>query len=86
MIGSRVALCLLKTSAVKSRVDIVDVLLVHFLFGQLNGFAKSLEMHDLPLPQETDDVVHVGVVGQAEDVVIGQAGFLFWCDGKRTTF
>ena len=33
-------------------------------------------MDDFPLPQEADHVVDVRVVGQAEDVVVGEAGFL----------
>ena len=33
-------------------------------------------MHDLPGPQELDDVVDVRVVGQAQDVVIGDPGLL----------
>lgn len=33
-------------------------------------------MDDLPFPQKTDDVVHIRVIGQAEDVVVGKAGFL----------
>lgn len=38
--------------------------------------AKALEVHDLSLPQEADDVIYVRVVGQTEDVVIGEAGLL----------
>ena len=49
-------------------------------------FAKALEMDDFPLTQETDHIVDVRIVGQAEDVVIGKTGFLFWCDLVRTTF
>lgn len=33
-------------------------------------------MDDFPLPQEADHVVDIRVVGQAEDVVVGEAGFL----------
>ena len=49
-------------------------------------FAEPLEMDDLPFPQKTDDVVHVRIVGQAEDVVVGKAGFLLCGDLARTTF
>ena len=49
-------------------------------------FAKTLEMDDLPFPQKPDDVVHIRVIGQAEDVVVGKAGFLLCCDLARTTF
>ena len=34
-------------------------------------------MHDLPLPQETNDIVHIRVVGQTQNVVVSAAGFLF---------
>ena len=34
-------------------------------------------MHDLPLPQEADDVVDVRIVGKTQNVVISEAGFLF---------
>ena len=34
-------------------------------------------MHHFPLPQELDGVPHVGVVGKAENVVVGHPGFLF---------
>lgn len=33
-------------------------------------------MDNFPLPQEADHVVDIRVVGQAEDVVVGEAGFL----------
>lgn len=39
-------------------------------------FAEPLEVDDFPLPQEADHVVDIRVVGQAEDVVVGEAGFL----------
>lgn len=49
-------------------------------------FAEALEMHDLPGPQELDDVVDVRVVGQAQDVVIGDPGLLLCGNHIRTTF
>lgn len=33
-------------------------------------------MNDFPLPKETDDIVHIRVVRQAQDVVVGKAGLL----------
>ena len=39
-------------------------------------FAETLEVDDFPLSQETDDIVDVRVVGKAEDIVVGEAGFL----------
>ena len=71
---------------VEGGVGEVDVFGVHFLLAQAQAFAEALEVNDLPLPQKADDVVHVRVVGQAEDVVIGQAGLLLCCAFVRTTF
>ncbi len=33
-------------------------------------------MDDLPLTQEADHIVHIGVIGQTKDVVIGKPGLL----------
>ena len=71
---------------VEGGVGEVDVFGVHALLAQAQALAKALEVDDLPLPQEADDVVHVRVVGQTEDVVIGDPGLLFCCAFVRTTF
>lgn len=71
---------------VKSRVGEVDVFRVHLFLAKPQALAKPLEVYDLPLPQEADDVVYIWVVGKAQNVVIGEAGFLFCCNGVRTTF
>ena len=70
---------------VEGGVGEVDVFLIHPLFGQLDGLAEPLEVDDFPLPQEADHVVDIRVVGQAEDVVVGEAGFLLWYNLKSTT-
>ena len=69
---------------VKGRVHIVDIFFVHLVLCQPQAFAKALEVDDLPGPEEFDGVADVRVVGEAEDVVIGHAGFLLWCDCVRT--
>ena len=71
---------------VKSRVGEVDVFRVHLFLAKPQTLAEPLEVHDLPLPKEADDIVYVRVVGKAQNVVIGEAGLLFCCDGVRTTF
>lgn len=50
--------------------------MIEFLAQELDGFAKPLEMNYFPLPKEFDNVVHIGVVGNPQDVVIGYPGFL----------
>ena len=39
-------------------------------------FAEALEVHDLARTQELDDVVDVGIVGKAQDVIVGHARLL----------
>jgi hypothetical protein len=43
-------------------------------------------MDDLPFPQETDHIVHIRVVGQAQNIIIGEAGFLLWCNHESATW
>ena len=62
---------------VKGRVSKVDVSCVHLLFAQPQALAKALEVDDLPLPQEADDVVYVGIIAETQDVIVCDAGFLF---------
>ena len=52
-------------------IHVVHIFLVHFIFCQSESFAEALEVNDLSLPQEFDDIVHVGVVGQPQNIVIG---------------
>lgn len=49
-------------------------------------FAEALEVNNFTLPKKANDIVDVWVIGQAEDIVIGDTGFLLWCDLVRTTF
>lgn len=63
--------------AVKGGVGEIDVFGIHFLLAQPQALAKALEVDDLPLPQEADDVVHVGIVAETQDVIVCDAGLLF---------
>lgn len=49
-------------------------------------FTKALEVDNFALPQEADDVVHIRVVGETENVVVGESGLLLWCDLVRATY
>lgn len=71
---------------VERRVGEVHVLLVHAFLGQGNSFAEALKMDDFAFPQEADDIVHIRVVGETENVIVGEAGLLLWCDLVRTTY
>lgn len=62
--------------SVESGINCVYVFLVKLLRGYAEGFTEALVVDDLALAQEADDVADVGVVAEAEDVVIGNAGLL----------
>ena len=63
-------------SDIKSRVHKVHILLVLLFPQQLHRLAEPLEMDDFPFPEEADHVVDVGIIAEAEDVVIGYTSFL----------
>ena len=44
-------------------VHAVDVALVQLPAQQLEGLPEPLEVDDLPLPEELDHVVHIGIIG-----------------------
>ena len=70
----------------KRGVHVIDVFLVQPPTQQLDGFAEALEMHDLALAQEADGIVHIRIIGDAENIVIRHAGFLLCCNFENATF
>ena len=44
------------------------------------GVAEALEVYDFAGTQELDRLAHIGVVDQAQQVVVGRAGFLLCCN------
>ena len=54
----------------------VDILPVQLFAKQFNGFPESLEMDNLPFPEESDDVIDVGIIAQTQDIVVSDTGFL----------
>ena len=73
-------------SAVKRWVSEINVVFFRLaVFDKTEGFTKPLEMHNLPLPQEPDGIVDIGVVTEPQDIVVGNAGLLLWCNHQSTT-
>lgn len=62
--------------SVKRGIDRVDIFLIHFLKREAQSLAETLIVYDLPLAQETDDIVHIRIVAQAENIIIGHARLL----------
>ena len=54
----------------------VEVLGIEVILGDAEGIGKALIMHDLALAQEFDDVVDVGIVREAKDIVVGGSRLL----------
>ena len=79
----------MKRAAFRSQVDGgvhgVDISLVQLPAQQLDGLAKPLEVDDLPLPQELDDIVHIRIIAEPENVVVGYSCLLLWHAAKLTT-
>ena len=58
-------------------IEIEIALVGSFILCDSKALAKSLIMHDLTGAEESDDVFDVWVIGKAEDIVVGEARFLF---------
>ena len=67
---------------VEGGVDRVYVLLIHLLARQPERLAEALVVDDLALAQEAYDVVDVRIVGEAEDIVVGDARLLLRADSR----
>ena len=65
-----------RSGLVKSGVVEIDILLIHLLLNLAQTLAKALIMDDLTLTQEADHIVHIRVIRQAQDIVIGLTGLL----------
>lgn len=71
---------------VERRVERVEVAAVQSVLQYAQTFAESLVMNKLAFAQEFDRVAHVGIVREAENVIVGQTRFLLCCNHIRTTF
>ena len=63
---------------IDGRVHAVDVALIQLPAQQLNGLAEALEVDHLPLPEELDDIVDIGIIRKPQNVVIGYSCLLLW--------
>lgn len=49
------------------------------------GVAKTLEVDDLALAEELDGVAYIGVIDQAQQIIVSCTRFLLWCMAGDTT-
>lgn len=71
---------------IDGRVHCIDISFVQLVAQQLHSFAKSLEVDDLTFTQELDDIIHVRVIAEPEDIIICDASLLLWYDHLKTTY
>ena len=62
---------------VKRGVDRVKVLAVELFLSDAESIAKALIVYDLTLAQVAQRITHIGVVAQANEVVVGRTRLLF---------
>ncbi len=74
-----------QTLYVKLGVVGVVVACVQIFLNIAQGIAEALEVNDLTLTQELDRVAYIGVVDQAQQVIVSCARFLLWCMADGTT-
>lgn len=61
---------------VKFGIERIKVAFVELVGQQPQVFAEALIVHDLTFAQKADRVLHVRVVRQPQDIVVGGARFL----------
>lgn len=71
---------------IKTWVKSIEVLRIKRIGHKPQSFAESLEVNDLPLTEELNDIAHIGVIDEPQNVVVGYAGFLLWYDFVSTIF
>ena len=76
----------MSTLFIQHQIEGIEVPAVQTVLEAAQGFTESLEMNDLPFPEEADGIAHVRFLHQTQDVVVGGAGFLLWGDLVSTTY
>lgn len=64
---------------VERRVAGIKILSVQIVNDDLQTFAESLIMNDFPLSQKPDGVLDIGIIDEAQNIVVGGPGFLLCC-------
>ena len=65
---------------IDSRIHAVYIFLIQLFSEQLHSLAKTLEVYDLPLPEEFDHIVYIRVIGEPEDIIISDSCLLLCCE------
>ena len=70
--------------SIKTGIESIEVTGIQLILCDTESFAKSLEVYNFTFPQEFDGSHYIRLCNQAQDIVIGGAGFLL-CDAFLNT-
>lgn len=73
----RPALCSTICFLIEFRIVCVEILGIHIVLRDAQRVAEALVVSDFTLTQEFDRIAHIGIVHEAQDVVVGHPCFLF---------
>ena len=66
----------LVAAVIKCGIVGIEVLRVKVILCDAQGIAEALEVHDFALAKEFDRFAYIGIVHQAQNIVVGGSGFL----------
>ena len=61
---------------IKARIHSIEILRIQPILRYAQSFTEPLIMHDLAFSQELERLAHVGVIDQANKVIVGDARLL----------
>ena len=71
---------------IDGRIHKVYISLIQLFSQQLHRLTEPLEMNHFPFTKELDHIIHVGIIGQPQNIIIGHPSLLLCCNGKSATF
>ena len=80
------AISVIRAVFVKRRIASVEIFGVEIVLRYADGIGEALIMHYFTGAQEFYYVINVGIVGKAQDIVIGCACLLLCCNHVFATF
>ena len=71
--------------AVKPGIKGIEIFTVHFIGQQAQRLAEALIVNNFALAQKLDRLDNIGIIHQAQNIIISDSGLLLWGDFVRTT-
>ena len=64
---------------IKGRIVAIEIFGIQLILCDSKGFRKALIVYDLASAKEFDGIAHVGIVNQAQNIIVGCSCLLFCC-------